>query len=575
MDKREIAAILDEIGVFLELKGENPFKVRAYQSAARILDRLEDDLGELIKAKQLRSIKGIGAALADNIETLHQEGSLPFYEELKASIEPGLIEMLTIPGLGPKKVKAVYGKLGLTSIDQLRLACEEGKVAALPGFGKQSQAKILSGIEHRELYNQRHLWWDAFAIAEPILEGLRKLKQTEKAEHAGSLRRCLETVGDLDFLVASEDPEPIMHWFTHQEAVAEVTALGQTKSSIRLESGLQADLRVVPLKQFYFALHHFTGSKDHNVMMRQRALSMGYSLSEWGLTPEEGGRKVTTIKSEAALFEKLGLNYIPPELREGTAEIAAAEKGTLPELVQEEDIRGVFHNHTTASDGRHTLEEMVAAAQDLGWEYLGISDHSKSSVQANGLNEERVLKQIEAIEKLNQSKQFKTYVFSGIECDILKDGDLDLDQSVLEALDYVVISIHSGFTQDEASMTRRIIKAIEHPCSTMLGHPTGRLLLEREPYAVNMQKVIDAAIANKVMIEINANPRRLDMDWRLWHKAAEKGLMTCINPDAHAAERLIYYKAGVQVARKGWLTKESVFNTNNLKSVKNYLLSTS
>ena len=586
MTKNEIAGVLEEIGVLLELKGENPFKVRAYRAGARALETLEEDVGTVIAEDRLQTIPGIGEALAKKITELHATGQLEFHEKLKASIAPGLVEMLEIPGLGAKKIKALHEKLGISAVAELARACAEGRVAALDGFGEKSQEKILAGIRNRAAYARRHRWWEAFAVAEPILQGLRALPQVRCAEHAGSLRRGLETVGDLDFLVAAEAWAPIVEWFITRPEVREVTAKGETKASVRYAGGLQADLRIVPPAQFAFALHHFTGSKDHNVQMRQRALARGLSLSEWGLVPAEGegtakekaaaqrksrSAKLEHIQSETDLFAALGLHYIPPELREGLGEIEAAEKGELPRLVEAADIRGVFHNHTTASDGRNTLAEMVAAAQGHGWEYLGIADHSKASFQANGLDEARLRRQIAEIAALNQSGRFTTQVLAGVECDILPDGRLDLDEAVLRELDYVVVSVHSAFTQSEAEMTARIIRAIEHPCATMLGHPTGRLLLKREGYAVNVAKVIDAAVANRVAIELNAHPQRLDLDWRHWRRAVERGLYCVINPDAHDTAGLEHVRAGINAARKGWLTAEHVLNTRGLAGVREYL----
>ena len=403
MDKNSIAEILNEIGVLLELKGENAFKIRAYQSGARALESLDEDISDVVNESRLNSIKGIGKALAEKIETLHRSGKLEYYDKLRSSVPKGLIEILEIAGMGAKKIRAVHQSLEIDSISELEKACREGRIANLTGFGAKSQEKILTGIRNREIYSKRHIWWDARSVAQPILDGLRKLPEVTRAEHAGSLRRGCETVGDLDFIVASSNSGPIMEWFTEQGGIAEVTAKGETKSSVRLEGGIQADLRVVPEEQFYFALHHFTGSKDHNVLMRQRAISRGYSLSEWGITERsepsslrcaepgsdgEGERKeLRTIRSEKDLFGFLGLAYIMPELREGLDEIEEAEKLGMPNLVKEEDIRGVFHNHTTASDGHNTLEEMAEAAENLGWEYLGIADHSKASFQANGLDE--------------------------------------------------------------------------------------------------------------------------------------------------------------------------------------------
>jgi DNA polymerase (family 10) len=586
MNKHAIAGIFDEIGILLELTGENPFKVRAYHAGARALEALEDDLGTVIAEGRLQAIKGIGEALAKKITELQATGRLEFYEKLKATVAPGLVELLEIPGLGAKKIKVLHEQLGICSIAELARACGEGRVAALDGFGEKTQEKLLAGIRNREAYARRHLWWDAFAVAEPILQGLRALPQVRRAEHAGSLRRRLETVGDLDFLVAAEEWAPVVDWFITRPEVAEVTAKGETKASVRFASGLQADLRIVPPAQFVFALHHFTGAKEHNVQLRQRALAQGLSLSEWGLVPVEGegtakakvaaqlmntGATPGIIRTEADLFAVLSLHEIPPELREGLGEIEAAEQGALPRLVEAADIRGVFHNHTTASDGRNTLGEMVAAAQALGWEYLGIADHSKASVQANGLDETRLRGQIAEIAALNRSRRHQIQVLAGVECDILPDGRLDLDEGVLRALDYVVVSVHSVFRQSETEMTARIIRAIEHPCTTMLGHLTGRLLLKREGYPVNVAKVVDAAVANHVAIELNAHPQRLDMDWRHWRAAAAKGLVCVINPDAHDTAGLEYYRAGVAAARKGWLTAEQVLNTRGVAGVRKFL----
>ena len=571
MEKNDIAGVLDEIATFMELTGENPFKIRAYSAGARILENLTEDLGELIDGGKLADIPGLGEALVDKITTLRRDGVLPFHQKLKASIPAGLLEVMQIPGLGPKKVRALWTQLAVEDLAKLKEVCEAGAVAELKGFGAKTQEKILEGIKNRIAYGKRHRWYEAAAIAEPILAGLRALPQVSLAESAGSLRRARETVGDLDFLVASSEPKPIMDWFVAYPGVKEVTAHGETKSSVRFENGLQADLRVVPAEQFYFALHHFTGSKEHNVAMRHRALGRGLSMSEWGFKSVDEKTPAPGANSEEEVFRALGLPWIPPELREGNGEIDAAEAGKLPKLVQFADLRGVFHNHTTESDGDHTLDQMAAAAEAHGWEYLGISDHSKSSFQAGGLDEARLAKQLEDIAKLNASEKFRVRVLAGSEVDILKDGTLDFTDDVLGRLDFVVASVHNLFTLDREAQTARIIKAIENEHVDMIGHLTGRLLNKREPYEVDIAKVIDSAAANDTIIELNANPWRLDLDWRWWRRAAEKGVLCSINPDAHDTGQLAFAAHGVRIARKGWLTPEQVLNTRPLTEVLRWL----
>ncbi len=571
MDKKEIAHILDEMATLLELKGENPFRIRAYRNGARAVLNLDGDLADWIKENRLTEQEGIGDHLAQKIAELFKTGRLPEYEKLKKQTPPGLLTLIQIQGLGPKKVKTLYQKLKIRSIDDLKKAAESGKIAKLAGFGAKTEQNILLALEHRETYQKRYLWWDANEVATFLVEKLKQIKGVKEAAVCGSLRRCLETIGDLDLLVATDNPKPVLDWFTSKALAAQVTSKGETKASIRLHSGMQADLRIVSPDQYIFALVYFTGSKEHNIKIRTRSLKRGWSLSEYGFEPERKRIARPKVRTEEDLYKALDLSYIPPEIRENLGEIEAAEKGALPTLIEESDIRGTFHNHTTASDGRSTLKEMVAAAEKRGWEYIGISDHSPSSVQANGLSEERLRAQIQTIEELNASKQFKPYIFAGTECDILPDGSLDFSDAILKKLDFVIVSVHSTLRQDEKTMTKRIIKALEHPLTTMLGHPTGRILLHREPSKANLAKVIDAAIANHKIIEINGTPQRLDMEWRLWRQAAEKGLLCCINCDAHATDQLAFVRAAINVARKGWLTAKQVLNTRSLKENKKFL----
>jgi DNA polymerase (family X) len=573
MDKEHIAQVFEDIATLLELKGENPFRIRAYLNGARALLNLDENLEKLIQENRLTEYEGIGKDLCEKIQVLAETGTHPFYEELKKSIPEGLQELMHVPGLGGKKIKALYDSLKITSIKSLKQACLEDKVAGLPRFGAKTQANILESIIHLESYSKRHLWWDAEKIARPILLHLSKLKGVKIADIAGSLRRKMETVKDLDFVVATSDPEPIMKWFTTNPAVEAVITHGPAKSSVRLKGGTQAELRIVPEKQYAFALCYSTGSKNHNIKLRRMALDAGLSLSEWGMIPLETTTpdpfaKQKKLITEGDIYKALGMEYIPPELREETGEIEAALINKLPRLIEEKDIRGTFHVHTAASDGRATLDSMVKAAEKYGWEYLGISDHSKSSFQANGLNEERLLEQVKQIRKMNQLKKYKIHLFSGVECDILPTGKLDFSNTILKELDFVIVSVHSSMNQDEKTMTNRIIKAIENPYTSIVGHVTGRILLKRDAYHLDLQKIIDACIANGKIMELNAHPQRLDMDWRYWHKAAEKGLICSINPDAHDCDWLQYMQAGVNIARKGWLEAKQVLNTYPLESVK-------
>ncbi|MEM1058111.1 MAG: DNA polymerase/3'-5' exonuclease PolX [Verrucomicrobiota bacterium] len=576
MDKGAIAEILEEIGELLELKGENVFKTRAYANAARALDTLDRDLGEVIAAGELGKIKGIGKALCEKITTLHETGQLPYYEELRASFPEGLLELKEIPGLGPKKIVAVNKELGVESVDALEQACRDGKVAGLDGFGKKSQESILEGIAQHRQYSQLHRRSDILPVAEELRELLRSHPDVSRCEVGGSLRRGKEISKDIDLLVSSKRPRDVMDAFCGAPGVERVVGQGETKSSVVLEGGLACDLRVVDDKQFASALHHFTGSKEHNVAMRQRAIAQGKKLSEWGLfavTKSKKGEEEETlipVRTEAELFHELGLAYIPPELRENLGEIEAAEDGKLPKLVDWTNLRGCFHFHTTASDGKNTLEEMCEAAADLGLEYIGVADHSKASFQANGLDEERLQKQINDVQALNKKLKGFT-LFSGSEVDILPDGKLDFADETLARLDFAVASVHSVLNQPETEATKRVIRALENPYVTMLGHATGRLLLAREPTKLNLDKVIDAAAETGTWIELNANGYRLDMDWRWWHQARDKGVKCVINPDAHRTDGFGCLPLGVTIARKGWLRKEDVVNTQPAAKMKKLL----
>ncbi len=582
MTKTQIVEVLEEIATLLELKEENPFKIRAYANAARSLETWGGNLPDLQDEQALAKIPGIGKSIAEKIKELAATGSLKYLEELRANFPAAILELFSISGLGAKKIKALYENLQISSIEQLRKACESGRVAQLPGFGETTQAKICAAIEQRTKHAGYFQFGRIAAEAESLRADLTAHRDALHVDVAGSYRRRREIVHDIDFVVATKKPDVITKFFVEHPLVESIVAHGPTKSSVRLRSGIQCDLRVVSSSEYPFALNYFTGNREHNIEMRNRALKRGWTLNEYRLGPlppdpkakkvrarhgesstgqtvKRSPQKNEKINDEAGLYHALDLDFIPPELRENCGEFEASEKHVLPHLIEKENLRGTFHCHTVASDGHNTLEEMADAAQALGLEYLGIAEHSRSSVQAHGLDEKKLRAQIAAIRKLN--KKFDGFrLFAGVECDILRDGTLDFSDDLLSELDFVVASIHSVFNLSEAEMTRRVIRAISNRFVTILAHPTGRLLLQREPYVVDIPAVLDAAAANGTWIELNAAPKRLDLDWRWWPLAKKKGVKCVINPDAHRTERLQDLWFGIGIARKGWLTKADVVN---------------
>jgi DNA polymerase (family 10) len=557
ISKTEIAAILDDMANLLEITGANVFKIRAFSNAARELENLPGDLAEMVASGDLLEVQGIGKGIFSHIEEILETGTFAEFEELRAKYPPGLLGMLRIPGVGPKKVKTLHEELGIKSVEELEFAAKTEQIAGLAGFGQKSQDKILSGIERMRRYSRRHLLSTASEAATGIFEKVSAHPDVQRSLLGGSLRRRKETVKDIDILVSARKSDAIMEMFTTLPGVESIVAKGATKSSIVLESGINADLRVVSDEEFPFAVLYFTGGKEHNTDMRGRAKKLGYKLNEYGLFKED---KPTACKDEHEVFKKLGLDFIEPELRESMGEIAGAEGHALPELVTSGDIRGDLHVHTNYSDGKASLEEMALGAKALGLEYLGVADHSQSAVYANGLSETRVREQAGEIAKLNASLgDFR--VLHGIESDILPDGSLDYPDGVLGLFDYVIASVHGTSDMSEAKMTRRIIRAIKNPYTAILGHPTGRLLLEREGYNVNLTAVIEAAAEHGVMIEINAHPSRLDLDWRYVRTARDRGVRLVIGTDSHSIGGLEHYRYGVGVARKGWLTRSDLVNT--------------
>ena len=576
MQKDEIADILKEIGVFLELKGENPFKTRAYQNGARTLENLSEPLDQLIEEKGLGKIKGIGSALAEKITELATTGKLDYYDNLKDSIPEGLIAMLNIPGLGPKKVKVVHEKLGIDTVEALEQACKKNKLAELPGFGAKTETKILEGIEFRRNYASHHHISAALLLAEPILEELRSHHDVIRCSTAGSLRRHKEIIRDIDFLVSSRSPETVIDFFTSQSGIISISAKGDTKASVILEGGIQGDLRVVNDEEYPFAQAYFTGSKEHNIGMRQRAIARGLRLNEYGLfkCKEETRDPKLRIdcKTEEDIFEALGLDYIPPELREDKGEFEAGESQSIPRLIEWTSLKGSLHNHSNWSDGNESLEEIATYMDDLGCEYWAITDHSRSSFQANGLDEKRLREQMIEVQVINQKFQEQGRSFrllSGTEVDILKNR-LDFENDLLAQLEVVVASLHVAGS-NESDNTKRLIAAAENPYVHMLGHLTGRLLLRRDAYPINQDAVIDACAETGTWLELNANPYRFDLDWRLWQHAKAKGIKCVINTDAHRNEHAGFLRLGTGIARKGWLTANDVINTLSLEALRKEL----
>ncbi len=578
MDKGQAAEVLVNIATLLELKGENPFKSRAYLNAARALEGTTEPLDKLVAENRVGEIKGIGEGIQKKLVELVATGKLAYYEDLKAATPPGLVALLEIPGLGPKKIKALHDELGIESVEQLEEACKEDKVAKLKGFGEKTQANIVEGIKRRRDYASRHLLSEALPIAERLLEALRSHPDVIRASAAGSLRRHREVIGDIDLLASAKKPVKVLDFFSQQPGILEIIAKGETKASVLLQGGIQSDLRVVSDAEFPFALMYFTGNKEHNIVMRQRAIDRGLRLNEYGLfrskVETRDPKLLVRCNSEEDIFEKLGLHYIPPELREDTGEFTVAERGPLPRLVEWTDLKGSLHNHSTWSDGHQTPEDIAKTMRELGLAYWAVTDHSKASFQANGLDATRVRQQLKEINHINQqlAKEGTEFrLLTGAEVDILKDGKLDFPDDLLAELDVVVASIHQSFTQTEAETTKRLIGAARNPYVHILGHLTGRLLLERDPYKVDQRAVIDACAETGTWIELNANPLRLDMDWRLWPYAKSKGVKCVINCDGHRVEHAGFLRLGAGIARKGWLTKEDVVNTLPLERLRKEL----
>lgn len=557
----------------MELAGLNPFRVRAFANAARMLEELEVDIAGMSAADTLTQVDGIGKGVAEAVAEFIERGTTCAYEGLTESVPETLLEILRIPGLGTKRVKAIHAALGIATVEQLEAACRDGRLDPLPGFGPKTRDNILRGIAHLSRYQGQFRLDRALADAQGLVDALAAHPATIRVSVAGSLRRRREVVKDIDIVLSTRSPAEVAAAFASLPQVAQVLARGERKTTVRLASGIQADLRLVADDLFAPMLHHFTGSREHNVALRSRALARNLHLNEYGLfSGREGDGDTVPCADEASLFAALGLAFVPPELREGLGEIEAAGAGRLPALLSARDVRGMLHVHSRYSDGADTLEEMVDAVRARGYEYVAICDHSQSAGYVYGLKEADVERQHGEIDAL-QAERRDIRILKGIESDILRDGSLDYDDAVLARFDLVVAALHNAMSMDAATLTRRVVRALEHPATDILAHPTGRLLLEREGYAIDLDEVLAAAAANNVALELNTHPARFDLDWRWLRRARELGVRIAVNTDAHRRTDLDTLELGISVARKGWLTADDVINAMGVDDLRAWLQS--
>jgi len=572
MDNAQIAQRLGEIALILEIKGESVFKIRAYQRASEAISSLAQTLDQVRGEKGgLRALPGVGAAIALKIEEMLDTGDLAYYRDLLDEVPSTVLDMLRIPGVGPKKVKVFMERQGIVSVDQLEEAAREGRLRRLPGMGEKTEQDILRGILRLREYGKRTDLGLAWEIAGNIMGQLREGVSVRAIEAAGSLRRMKETIGDIDILVTSEDPDAVMERFVNLQLVSEVIAKGPTKSTIRTSAGIQADLRVVPPESFGAAMQYFTGSKRHNVKLRDFAVRKKLKLNEYGVFQVEGeSEKRLGGRTEEEMYETVGLPLIAPELREDQGEIEAAREGRLPELVRLEDIAGDLHVHTNWSDGHNSIGEMVRAAKDAGYEYIALTDHSPSQTVANGLKIDRLRQRREEIEAVRKAVP-GIAVLEGTEVDIKRDGSLDYPDEVLAELDFVVASVHSGWKMDRDAMTDRILKAMENPWVDCIGHPTGRLIGQREPYEVDIDAVLEGAARLGVAMEISSDPNRLDLRDTHARRAKELGVKLMIVTDAHWATQFSLIRFGVAQARRGWIEARDVMNCRSFSELRNEL----
>jgi DNA polymerase (family X) len=567
VDNRAVAQVLGEIADLLEIKGENAFKIRAYRSASETIAAWPDAVARL-EDQQLREIPGIGKDLAARIRELAASGTSAYHQELLAEFPQTILELLRLQGVGAKTVALLYSALNISSMDALAAAARDGRLRSLKGMGSKKEALILKAIEDRAKDTGRHLLADTAAVSAELVAYLRERAPAVDFIPVGSVRRGCETCGDIDILAVGGEPV-LMDMLLQHPRVERVLGHGDTKSTVRLHGGYQADLRLVPPESRGAAMQYFTGSKAHNIVIRDRAVQRGLTLNEYGLYRVEDDTRIAG-DSEESIYQALGLDWVAPELRENRGEIEAASRGALPRLVTLEDVRGDLHMHTTATDGRDDLDSMAAAAQRLGHEYIAITDHSKAMAMSNGLNESRALEHAARVRALNGRYEGLT-LLAGIECDILADGTLDLSHDCLAQLDWVVASVHSHFGQEEPRMTERLLRAIECPWVDVLGHPTGRLLLRREPARVNMDLLTAAAARLGVALEINAQTARLDLNDAHARLARERGVRLVVSTDAHSVAALTNLRWGVHMARRAWASPDDILNTRGLAELRGLL----
>jgi len=563
MKNKELADLFERMADILEFKGENPFKISAYRKASRIIRDLTQDIEDITESGKLKDVPGIGEGMAQKIMEYLKTGKVSKFEEVRKGVPDELIAIMDIPGMGPKTLSMLHKAKGISNLSQMEKAVEDGSLVGLPGIGEKKVENIKRGIQLLKQSKGRMNLGIAFPVAKQIVETLREKTGSRKIEWAGSLRRMRENIGDIDILATGPNPEKIVHTFTHLPEVKEILASGETKASVIVERGIQIDLRVVEEDSYGAALQYFTGSKGHNIHLRGIAKARGIKINEYGMFK---GEKKIGGKEEKDVYRVLGMDWIEPELREDRGEIEASQDGHLPKLVEQSEIKGDLHVHSKWSDGTSTIEEIARAAQKRGYQYVAICDHSKSLKITHGLDESRLMKQIEEIDRINEKmKGFQ--ILKGTEVDILSDGKLDLSEKVLEKLDLVVAAVHSGFKQDKERMTKRIIRAIEDPLVHVVAHPSGRLLGARDPYEVEIEQVMEAAKQHSKALEINAYFERLDLDDIHCRKAKEMGIRVAIGTDSHHLDQMWMITLGVAVARRGWLEPIDVLNTLPLKGI--------